>query len=163
MTNNNRSRSYYSLNLQNEPVAVASVAAAVAAAVLTSGGNTEEFAKSPNAQIKLSKETYASDTELVANYAPTSRMVYNVQATHTREVCVQLMVPRRSVVVVWGVQIKLGGVACVDIMEHTGKNNIQRQPINNKLDRYRRGEYHQTLLTLSIFILGRYMHLYSNK
>ena len=125
MTNNNRS--YYSLNLQNEPVAVASVAAAVAAAVLTSGGNTEESAKSPSVPIKLSKETYASDTELVVNYAHTSRMVYNVQAMHTREVCVQLMVPRRSVVVVWDVQIKLGSVDCVDIM-------VQQEQYKHKLE-----------------------------
>ena len=132
MTNNNRS--YYSLNLQNEPVAVA---AAVAAAVLTSGGNTDEFAKSPSVRIKLSKETYASDTELVVNYAPTSRMVYNVQVTHTREACVQLMVPRRSVVVVWDVQIKLGGVAYADTMVHTEQQpaTTNQQPINNnKLD-----------------------------
>jgi len=44
------------------------------------------------------------------------------------------MVPRRSVVVVWGVQIKLGGMDCVDIMVLIDKNNNQQQPINNKLD-----------------------------
>ena len=57
-------RNYY-YSLKNESIA----------APRASGGNTDRHAKLQSVEIKLSKEEYASDTELVENYAPTSRMV----------------------------------------------------------------------------------------